>query len=361
LEKIEMKKTLVAVAALAAATGAMAEVTISGFIDQAYNTTRTTTAAGASTTVKSLNNNAIGQDSLSFSVSEDLGNGITAFGAINFIPNVTTVASANIDNGSGIGLRGDFGTIVIGQGYSQVWHTTFASDAAGFGTGVGNAHGVGASAYGAGVGYVLPQLVSGLSVVLEHGPGELATSYGNFNGAGLKFESGGFMGYYSMGQYTAKGTEALTAVTQTSSVAGSSAVAAEWVTSPGVGSVAATTEQVTAGSKSSISALALTYDFGMAKVFAGYNTNKSGGDSDQTQTSNTIGLSVPLGAISVGIAQSSATYKSAAAAGVTINGTRLLAKYAFSKRTNGYIQYGTAKVTGGASATGNGIGLTHSF
>jgi len=356
-----MKKTLVAVAALAAATGAMAEVTISGFIDQAWNTTRTTTAAGASTTVRSLNNNAIGQDSIGFSVSEDLGNGITAFGAINFIPNVTTVASANIDNGSGIGVRGDFGTFVIGQGYSQVWHTTLLSDASGWGIGTGFVHGVGAGGYGAGVGYVLPQLVSGLTVVLEHGPGEAATGYGNFNGAGLKFTTGGFLASYGMGQYTAKGTTAIAAVAQTSSAAAVPAVAAEWTTSPGVGSVGATTESVTAGSKSSISALALSYDFGMAKVYGGYNTNKSGGDVDQTQTSNTFGVSVPFGAISVGVAQSSATYKSAAAAGVTINGTRLLAKYAFSKRTNAYVQYGTAKVTGGASATGNGIGLTHSF
>jgi predicted porin len=311
--------------------------------------------------VRSLNNNAIGQDSLSFSVSEDLGNGITAFGAINFIPNVTTVASANIDNGSGIGVRGDFGTFVIGQGYSQVWHTTLLSDASGYGIGTGFVHGVGTSGYGAGVGYVLPQLVSGLTVVLEHAPGEAATGYGNFNGAGLKFTSGGFLASYGMGQYTAKGTTAIAAVAQTSSAAAVPAVAAEWVTSPGVGSVGATTESVTAGSKSSISALALSYDFGMAKVYAGYNTNKSGGDSDQSQTSNTFGVTVPFGAISVGIAQSSATYTNASNVGVTINGTRLLAKYAFSKRTNAYVQYGTAKVTGGASATGNGIGLTHSF
>jgi len=361
-----MKKTLVAVAALAAATGAMAEVTISGFIDQAWNTTRTTTAAGASTTVRSLNNNGIGQDSLSFSVSEDLGNGITAFGAFNLIPDaaasgLTTVGDFHVDNGSGIGVRGDFGTLFIGQGYSQVWHTSLLSDASGWGTGTGFVHGVGAGGYAGGVGYVLPQLISGLSVTLEHSPGEAATGYGNFNGAGMKFTTGGFLLSYGMGQYTAKGTAALTAITQTSSVAGSSAVAAEWTTNPGAGSVAATTESVTAGSKSSISALALSYDFGMAKVYAGYNTNKSGGDSDQTQTSNTFGVSVPFGAISVGVAQSSATYKSAAAANVTINGTRLLAKYAFSKRTNAYVQYGTAKVTGGASATGNGIGLTHSF
>jgi len=344
----------------------MAEVTISGFIDQAWNTTRTTSAAGASTTVRSLNNNAIGQDSISFSASEDLGNGITAFGNLSLIPiaaasGLTTVGSMNTDNGSAIGLRGDFGTISMGLGYTQIFFASAASDASGWGTGTGNVHGVGAGGYGPGVGYVLPQLVSGLTVVLEHGPGEAATSYGNYNGAGFKFTTGGFLAHYSVGQLTAKGTAAIAAIAQTSTAAAVPAVAAEWTTNPGAGSVGATTEAVTAGSKSSISALALSYDFGMAKVYAGYNTNKSGGDSDQTQVSSTIGVSVPLGAFSVGIAQSSATYKSAAAAGVTTNGTRLLAKYPFSKRTNAYLQWGTQKVTGGASATGNGIGLTHSF
>jgi len=357
-----MKKTLVAVAALAAATGAMAQVTISGFIDQAWNTTRTTTAAGASTTVRSLNNNAIGQDALGFGISEDLGNGITAFGAVNLIMNTTTaLGSVRMDNGSGIGAKGAFGTVALGQGYSQVWHTSLLSDASGWGTGVGFVHGVGAGGLGNGIGYVLPELMSGLSVTLEHGPGEAATGYGNYNGAGLKYTTGGFLLSYGMGQYTAKGTSYYAAVAETSSSAAIAGSTAEWVTNPGSGSVAASTEAVTAGSKSSITALALSYDFGMAKVYAGYNTNKSGGDADQTQTSNTFGVSLPMGAISVGIAQSSATYKSAAAAGVTINGTRLLAKYAFSKRTNAYLQYGTAKVTGGASVTGNGIGLTHSF
>jgi len=39
LEKIEIKKTLVAVAAMAAVTGAMADVTISGFVDKGLNMT----------------------------------------------------------------------------------------------------------------------------------------------------------------------------------------------------------------------------------------------------------------------------------------------------------------------------------
>jgi len=353
-----MKKTLVAVAALAVATGAMAEVTISGFFDQAYNTTRSTTAAGASTTITSIGSNAIGQDSIVFGVSEDVGNGITAFGAVALITNVTTGGGAVTgDAGSGVGIKGAFGTFGFGQGYSLVWKTTAASDASGWGTGVGNVHGVGAGSNGSnGIGYTLPEFMPGLSLSLEKAQGEASTRAGDYQGLQATYTTGGFMASYATGQYKAKGTAVLTAVTQTSSVAGSSAVAGEWTDIPGLGNNSATTELVTAGSKSSISAFAITYDFGMAKVFGGYNTNQSGGDTDQTQNSSTIGLSVPFGAISVGIAQSSADATTS-----SVSGTRVLAKYAFSKRTNGYIQYGTAKVSAGQSATGNGIGLTHSF
>ncbi len=359
-----MKKTLVAVAALAAATGAMAQVTISGFIDQAYNTERTTTAAGASSTVRYIGNNAIGQDALGFAVSEDLGNGMTAFGAINFIMNTTTgLGTVKTDNGSGAGLKGAFGTVGFAQGYSLVWKTTAASDASGWGTGVGNVHGVGAGGVGSNaVYYNLPEIVPGLGLSLEAAQGEASTRYGDYTGMQATYTTGGFMASYATGRGKAAGTAVLAAVDRAAGTAAAAAQAGEWTTIAGVSTAGvATTEAVIAGSRSSISAFALSYDFGMAKVFGGYNSNQSGGDTDQTANSSTIGVTVPFGAISVGIAQSSASYRSAAAVNSTATGTRLLAKYAFSKRTNGYIQYGTAKVSAGQSATGSGIGLTHSF
>ncbi len=358
-----MKKTLVAVAALAAATSAMAQVTISGFIDQAYNTTRTTTAAGVSSTVSSVGHNAIGQDSLGFAVSEDLGNGLTAFGAINLIGNTTTPSGAvTTDNGSGVGVKGAFGTAGFAQGYSLVWKTSNSSDPTGWGGGVGNVHGVGAGGNGGNaVYYSLPEIFPGLGLTVERAYGEASTRLGDYFGMQATYTAGGFMASYATGQGKAKGTAVLAAVARAANTAAATAQVGEWTTVAGTGAIDATTEAVTAGSKSNISALALTYDFGMAKVFGGYNTNQSGGDTDQTANSSSFGLSVPFGAISVGIVQSQASYRSAAAVNSTVTGTRVLAKYAFSKRTNGYIQYGTAKVSAGSSATGNGIGLTHNF
>ncbi len=342
----------------------MAQVTISGFIDQAYNTVRSTTATGASSTVTSVGNNAIGQDALGFAVSEDLGNGITAFGAVNLIMNVTTPSGAvTTDNGSGVGVKGAFGTAGFAQGYSFVWKTSAASDASGWGTGVGNVHGVGAGGNGDNaVYYILPEIVPGLGLGVEKAAGETSTRQGDYLGMNATYTTGGFMASYSTGSYKAAGTVPFAAVAATTTAAAVAGRDGEWYATPTVGATGYTTEADTAGSKSTISALALTYDFGMAKLFGGYNSNQSGGNSNQTQNSSTIGLTVPFGATSIGIAQSQASYRSVTnTSAKTVTGTRLLAKYAFSKRTNGYIQYGTAKISGGASATGNGIGLTHSF
>jgi len=359
-----MKKTLVAVAAMAAVTGAMAEVTISGFIDQAYNTTRSTTAAGVSTTVTSIGSNAIGQDSIGFAVSEDLGNGITAFGALNLITNVTTGSgTVTGDAGSGVGIKGAFGTLGFGQGYSLVWKTTSMSDASGWGTGVGNVHGVGAGGNGGnGIGYTLPEFMPGLSLSVEKAQGETTSRNGDYQGMQATYSAGGFMASYATGQYKALGTVPFAATAATNVAAAIPGRAGEWTVLPAIGGNDATSEAVNAGSKSNISAFAATYDFGMAKVYGGYNSNQSNGNSNQTQNSSTLGLSVPFGAVSVGIAQSQASYRSVTnTAAKTATGTRLLAKYAFSKRTAAYFQYGVAKISGGASASGNGIGLTHSF
>jgi predicted porin len=78
LEKIEMKKTLVAVAAMAVVTGAMANVTIGGLVDQAVSSAKATTAAGVTTTTKSIAPVVNGASELFFTGSEDLGDGLKA-------------------------------------------------------------------------------------------------------------------------------------------------------------------------------------------------------------------------------------------------------------------------------------------
>jgi len=92
-----MKKTIIA-AALAATTGvAMADVSVSGRVEQGFQDTDGVTSGWAGYT----------DNQIHFNASEDLGNGMTAF------------SSLSLKNGGElnekVGLKGSFGTIVAGR------------------------------------------------------------------------------------------------------------------------------------------------------------------------------------------------------------------------------------------------------
>jgi predicted porin len=95
-----MKKTLIAagIAAAVAAPAAFADVKISGVVEQQF---------------KLVENAAMAEDSdnsLTFSASEDLGNGLTAFASSTLTTNDTAGTKD-----SKVGLKGSFGTVVIGR------------------------------------------------------------------------------------------------------------------------------------------------------------------------------------------------------------------------------------------------------
>ena len=101
-----MKKTLIAagIAAVVAAPAAFAEVKISGVVEQAFTATENSTFAG----------NA--DNAISFSASEDLGNGLTAFAKIVLDSDAGTGSTG--DTGTKdevVGLKGSFGTFVTGR------------------------------------------------------------------------------------------------------------------------------------------------------------------------------------------------------------------------------------------------------
>ena len=110
-----MKKTMIAaaVAALVAAPAAFAEVTVSGHVLQEFIFDDDATANSATANDTGLNGEA--DAGLTFSASEDLGNGMSAFARI-------VIGTDNIGDGGGVagndtlvGLRGSFGTITTGR------------------------------------------------------------------------------------------------------------------------------------------------------------------------------------------------------------------------------------------------------
>ena len=284
-----------------------------------------------------------GQSILTFSASEDLGDGMKAFANIRLNPSIYT--GTLTQDVSEVGISGAFGTVQLAKDFGIDFAVHAAADASGW-TGAGSTGGVvhnTAAKSGNAVIYVLPTMVSGLGIVVANG---LAGAAG---GAG---DGTAYRITYNIGSLSLQYAGASTKNSATS----------EWTTGSFIGGATATTDTLTAGTKSGLTALAVTYDLGMAKLHFGSFTGKGGSDGDQKSSSSMYGVSVPFGATTVGLTSSSAQRTSAAAATVKETGMRIKVAYALSKRTTAYLANGTAKLSGTrASNQQTAIGLTHAF
>jgi len=338
-----MKKTLVAVAAIFAATGAMADATISGFFDSAY-TINSVTAAGTGLTTKrtTLAPSGSGQNQITFGASEDLGGGMKAFANLRIMPLPNT--SALNQDASEIGVSGGFGTFQIGKDYS-IDHGVIAQvDASGYtggSPGVVNLGNGGAS--GNAVVYVLPTMIPGVGIIVAKGLANGAAGDGDTTAYRLSYSTGGLLV-----QYAGASTRNIAAGT--------------FQTGFTTGGATAATEGTAANSKAGVTALGISYDFGMATVSYGSFTGKSGGDADQKASANIMGVSIPFGATTIGLTSSSAKRTNAAGTAVKASGTRAKLSYALSKRTSAYGAIGSESVEGTTATTKQtAFGLTHSF
>ncbi len=356
-----MKKTLVAVAAMAVVTGAMADATISGFLDGAYTIDTTTTNLGASTKTTTLAPSGSGQSQITFAASEDLGSGLKAFANMRFVPDVfgavaAPAAPATTQSGgfnsdvSEIGVSGAFGTIQLAKDYGIDFMVHAAADATGW-TGsstAGVVHNTSGTP-GQAVIYVLPTMVPGVGVVVARGLGGATTGAGDATVYKLTYSAGALALQYAGGSFkNAAGT------------AGTDGFATDFA----IGGNVTTTnsDAVTLGSKTSLTALAVTYDLGMAKLHYGSFSRKNSTDSDLKSSSNMMGVSVPFGATTVSFTSSSAKRSSDVALVTKASGTRAKVSYALSKRTTAYGAIGSVSVDGSTAANKHtAIGLTHSF
>ncbi len=332
-----MKKTLVAVAAMAAVTGAMAEVTIFGIVDQAYTMT-TASTAGVSTKTTSIGGQYTGSE-LGFKGSEDLGNGLKASFQIHFAPNIDgNLTDQEDSNGdtldpstsptgyqSHVGLSGGFGAVKIGKYFSPMFFHNAAFDATGA-SAIG--YQVASSVTGTSaltsnaIQYDLPAIVPGLGVSYMMAKGEVAgDNSGNVSNIRLMYSTGPFSA--GMSTATLKGASG------------------------------ASTKETGAG---------FSYDLGMAKVLYNATSSKATTATDTTKGSN-IGISIPLGATTLNYTSTSS--KNTDADNLESSGSLIQAIYALSKRTSVIFQNGSTKITSGNDAGDTSkvtvIGLHHSF
>jgi len=325
LEKIEMKKTLVAVAAIVAVSGAMAESTISGIFQIGLNKNNVVTSGTGVTTRTIEDSNANTQVNITGNDNLDGGNkfyyqiGLAA--PVDNAGNITTYQTF-------AGVSGAFGNVKVGTFTSPQFLRLVAGDATGL-TG-NNAAGINTNQGTAGaltyfssnqVQYTLPTFVNGLSLSYTNKLGEQSTNIYGSNTYDVSYSADKFNAGYTYSSYKF---------------------------------AASTTDLATAMSAS--------YDFGVAKVTALSTANTISGNS--TVNGSAFGVSVPVGAFSVAYNYGSATkfISSRAITAVAQKSNTYMASYSLSKRTTVYSLFESDSGNNGtAAAATSGIKSTRFF
>jgi predicted porin len=332
-----MKKTLIALAAVAATGAAFAQstVTLSGVLDVGLEKRW----SGDETRMTSNRN---GTSNWTLSGTEDLGGGLkamfqisTSFNADDGTFNSSDAANNRTlgNNGLFVGVTGGFGTLRGGRPVNTLYgNAMFANGTKGVSSHdansvlVGLTANAGSSVYVANaVQYHSPRF-AGFQVQVEYAPSELANADAGM-GLAVRYDAGPLSA--SATTYEGAGTASLL-------------------------------------KPKSVTQLAAAYNFGVARAFLTYRD-----DSNKAASADTgfaLGVTAPVGPGSL-----YASYNVIEAAGT--DGKTIIAgyKYSLSKRTTAYVNianrnaaYLPAAVTGaggngGKSSNGFGVGLQHNF
>lgn len=371
-----MKKTLIALAALAATAGvahAQSSVTLYGVADAFVNSRedKTTTAAGVTTKLRQARVDGSGLSSSRWGLrgSEDLGGGLAAVFTLESGFDISTGANANNGGSTAanagsvlfgrtatVGLKGGFGETRLGRQYTAydslrgVTNNTYDS----------NTFATTGAIWGTGVQDYSNRINNAISYA--------SPVFGGFSGSIV----------YGFGEDK----------TATSSASSSASVQVRYANGPLLIGVAHQREKVTVGSSlfsganfNSLAAIpagtastvadtrkyslvGASWDFGVAKIVGSYNQAKNATFKDKEYQ---VGVSLPFGAASV--AAGYTHVKSDARVGTNTNdatGFSLLGTYDLSKRTTlyaGYINMKAETVNGAAEAKRSqfGTGVRHTF
>jgi len=325
-----MKKSLIALAALAVVTAASAQSTVvlSGSVSMGLQQLGTSVAAQ---TTQIAGVDAISSNSFNFTATEDLGGGITATAVIN-----NRLNNLNVDLGTGdlyVNLSGGFGQVRAGRYTfnSNSGYNTFASRAVTTLSGAGQALGANNT-----LQYTTPGF-NGLTATLAYQPNAFATGTA---GTGVKVNY-------------AAGPMALQFSTSTAAQGGITGVEAK------------------------VDSIAATYDLGVAKIFFNYYDQRAGAtisnSTNANYTGNTTALLDDTGtSLSVAIPMGAATLRAGiidrspgtgTLPAALLDRTSIGVDYALSKRTMLTAEFATDKhpTTGADKRTNYFVGASHSF
>lgn len=380
-----MKKSLVAIATLTSLSAfAQSSVTLYGVADIFIGGSKisTTNAAGVvdtanpippSTTANPRNGqtqSVIDSGGLSGSRwglrgTEDLGGGLRA--------NFQLESGFNLDSGSSaqggllfgrqahVGLSGGFGGVSLGRQYSlydelrggtdTLDHSEFSSTVAkGVWSNVGLNY---AARINNSIRYTTPNF-SGFTGAVEYGFGEnktATTSAGSHVSLKLVYANGPILVGFAHQQD--KGNVGATAAVGTTPLIPSTGINGE------------TFFSTAAAPKNTHNLLAATYDFGVAKLFAGINSAKDNNPGTANkETEWHIGASAPLGAVTIEADYARSKHKNVEKG----NAFGVHVRYALSKRTTAYVGGVSAKdeslITGNRSGAKRSLfaaGVRHVF
>lgn len=317
-----MKKSLIALAVLAASGAAMAQstVTLYGRVDAALAGTKTTLGGVGVSQIGIENGGAAGLTTSrwGFKGTEDLGGGLKA----NFVlENRFNVDDGSLNSSSRmfhgesyVSLGGGFGEVKLGRTYTafddtralansnNLWDSAFTPASNGV--------------YGAGGDY---------------------QSRGDNQ---IRYNSPTFSGFSGSVSYAFG--ENKTATLDASSVAG---LTLKYANGPVAVAYGHQTEEAVGGAKNKYNALSGAYDFGVAALSAGYNERKAdaslataGKDKEYS-----LGVNVPMNAFQFSAGYAHSKYENGAII-ETGKGWGLGAKYSLSKRTTLYTGYRNTKI-----------------
>lgn len=339
-----MKKTLIAVAALAA-TGAFAQVSVYGRLDVGYASGKTeTNTAGVAAEVKNVGVNSHNSASSMWGIqgSEDLGGGMKAIFKLEqdlYVANGNTgtsganngvaVNTSGFNRTSLLGLSGGFGTIAFGRDYVPTFTQNASYDLFGQSrvTTMSLAANLGSTAPAL-IHYTTPNF-SGFSAKIAYGNSDEsnATASNPLNTADAKAEIVNATGSYVNGPLTV---------------------------GVGFGTNKATTAAGTpapAETKTEGSQIGASYDFGVVKLQGNYITQKQTNNAnaqEAKQNQYNIGVSAPMGKVRL-LAQIGRTEQKNDLIGTDRSGSNwvLGAEYSLSAKTALFVKTGVvAKLEG---------------
>jgi predicted porin len=382
-----MKKSLVALAALAVvgAASAQSTVTMYGVVDMGVaqlkdsnntNAPLAGIAAGDSAIKNGVQQGTMSNSRIGFKGTEDLGGGLKA----NFVYELQTNPDENtqtLTNRLGtVGLSGNFGAVTIGRQYTPYHNVQLAMDLAGNlvatpGYIVNNHNFNGGRASNA-VNYQSPSF-GGFTAAAQVAAGATATAGGAgvaqvgtesvvTGGTQAEGKNYGLSGIYAAGPLVA-GVAYNSMTNPNGYVAG---------IAPITGSSTAIVGGFGLGSREvKVWAAGASYDFTVVKASLAYSaltdTKNAVGATDLTSNGYNFSIAAPFGATTLvaNLGRANLKQDSSNTDG-TITGYQLMANYALSKRTTAYAVYGhdvlnTAAAGDVLTRTSTAVGVRHTF